>query len=1098
MLKKANGDVVSTLGYAKNIRPTLAYNELSTLEFEYPMVVDSKPTISYDLLVGGKVIELKDVGQFILYNPETIIKDGVTTKLCKARSLEYEATYKKIYIPSGTYNFWNPLEPENTVIGFIQEKLKSWSLDSVDSDLIGIYRFLDVTDNNVYNFIKDEVQNTYSCIFTFDTLLRKFSVKSLNSTASTKPIFISNKNLAKSIEVVENSESVFTCLTVNGAENVSIASCNPNGTDKIYNLSHFMTLDNVSQTIIDKYNLWSATYQSYLSTYYNLSIQNALLTQDLVTQQSLLKDMEGTLSSYETLRSVYISAIASGDTSQQSNLTTINATIANQKVLIDSQKQTINIIQYNLNSILDTMSDINVATSFSSFFTEEEILIIDRFIKETSIQESSFYVSTVGNYDYTVTTDTLSSVTFSVAGASVVESEIIPYPRLRTVGELDSLTLGELDSWELGAMDIDSTGTTHSLYTVTGGNITSSGGNADLSSNIIKLSLLRNSLDQSFLLSILLSNGVIYTNEFNSGCLSASGTCSTITFDSDSLSFTVTNGSLLFSEDNTSSYQKFSVESDLLAYGQKCLEALSSPSYTFTMDLANFLSLEDFVNFKNNLELGSRVYVEIGDGNVLTPYVIAVELDYSDVSKLKIVFSDTYTQRGVFDLKALLDQSISMGASLNYSKGTFASFNNSGAATALSKIKNDSLDYSKNQIISASGQGIIINDSGLSGVKWNDDHSAYEPEQFRLINNQWCFTDNSWESVKLALGRLLWNGTYLYGINAGIVYGDMVAGQNLHISSSKQYGGEAVFSVTADGVKLINSVFDSYAGNSQISINPYRGIVGGLSPLYTDNNYTVNENNAKFWLDVLTGDVNIAGDANIQGSIYAKNLYLGNGTVNVLNALNQIKGTSVDGRGLIVRNALDQITFYVDENGNLALSGNITMTGGSINWSNINETGSAAYSLASTANSTANNASSLAQNIRDGYTAIKDGNGNTLISGNYIYSPILFGNAIIIKSNALDDASSGFYIRDKIDDTDIFFIRHITNGSNKQSYIRGVSNTSMVFGEFKIGSTDYDGLGTKSQTTMRGIWKLDSDICGTTLPEHDETKPYRIFYKLPS
>jgi hypothetical protein len=1092
ILERIDGLPIGVLGLVSDVSAELNYNEISSLNFKCYSTINNIDVPYYSELTTLKYILWKDVGRFVITEVNEV-NDGVLYKTVKCQSLEIELTYKKIFIESQTINFYDAVSINNSVIGRIMEKLPDWTLQEISSSLIGKYRNIESNNDNVYDFIKSVCQPVFGIIVDFDTINKKIYIKDINDTTAINPVYLSSENLVKKLDIKQDYSQIFTAVTVTGAEGIDISSVNPMGNNTLINLSAYMNTSFVSQTICDKYALWASTFEGYRGMFYNLTIQQALLTQQKVSAEAELKDMNGVLGSYYALQSTFISAIASGDASKQSDLNIINASIDSQNNVIAYQKQLISVIEYNLTSVLNTMSDINDATNIESFFTEAEWKVVNRLIKEDAIQESSFYANTVSNYDYTAMTDTLSSVTFSITNSVVTELEVSPYPRLRTIGELDSLTLGELDSWTLGEMDVDTTGESNLLYTAKGGSIISSGGGINLSSNIIRLTLLKNSLNNSILLTVFLANGVILENEFISGCMSASGTCGAITFNEDSLSFTVSTGNLYFTEDNTNNFQKFSVELDLLDYGLACLEKLSQPSFQFSIDSSNFLMLSEFIAFKNALTtLGNKLYINV-NGTVLTPYFLSLKLHFEKPDDFQLGFSDTYTKRGIYDLESLLSPAVSAGASLNYSKNSFSAFKNSGAATALSKIKNDSLDYSKNQILSASGEGIIINDSGISGVKWKDgSHTEYEAEQWRGIHNQICFTSSSWNDVSLALGKIKWGDGYLYGLNAQVVYGDLIAGQNLYISSSKQYGGEAVFKVDADGVKLINSVFDSYAGNSQISINPYRGIVAGLANLYSDSNYTLDMNKVKFWMDIDTGDVNIAGDANIAGSIYAKNLYLGNGTINVLNALNKIKGTSLDLTSVSVVNAISGFnSLSVEEDGDILLGHGINSisivngvvsfgSGVTLNWNNIS--GAPSFATQSTINSIINGT----------YT------GGTFISGTTIYSPVLYGNSIIVKSNALDDTSSGFYIQDKTDSSNIFFIRHITSGGNKQSFIRGVTNTSMVFGDFKIGSTDYDGLGTKSQTTMRGIWKLDSDICGSTVPEHDDTKPYRVFFKIPA
>ena len=60
-------------------------------------------TPHYDDVVGMKIIDLKDCGQFILVDPEESSNGISTIKSCKAYSLEYEFTKKNIYLEEGTY-----------------------------------------------------------------------------------------------------------------------------------------------------------------------------------------------------------------------------------------------------------------------------------------------------------------------------------------------------------------------------------------------------------------------------------------------------------------------------------------------------------------------------------------------------------------------------------------------------------------------------------------------------------------------------------------------------------------------------------------------------------------------------------------------------------------------------------------------------------------------------------------------------------------------------------------------------------------------------------------------------------------------------------
>lgn len=118
---------------------------------------------------------------------------------------------------------------------------------TVDNSLIGKYRTYEVSDENLYNFIKNTLQQSYSCIFDFDTYNRVINVKDVSSTVPTNPLYISLDNLAKEITIEEDTESIITRLDVNGAEGVDIRDVNPTGNNKIINLDYYMTTDNFDQ-----------------------------------------------------------------------------------------------------------------------------------------------------------------------------------------------------------------------------------------------------------------------------------------------------------------------------------------------------------------------------------------------------------------------------------------------------------------------------------------------------------------------------------------------------------------------------------------------------------------------------------------------------------------------------------------------------------------------------------------------------------------------------------------------------------------------------------------------------------------------------------
>ena len=70
---------------------------------------------------------------------------------------------------------------------------------------------------------------------------------------------------------------------------VNIRDVNPDGTNKLINLDYFMTPDNFAPAVIQKYWQWKAVYRESRDSYYNFSVEFALQTQRLVTEEAALK-----------------------------------------------------------------------------------------------------------------------------------------------------------------------------------------------------------------------------------------------------------------------------------------------------------------------------------------------------------------------------------------------------------------------------------------------------------------------------------------------------------------------------------------------------------------------------------------------------------------------------------------------------------------------------------------------------------------------------------------------------------------------------------------------------------------------------------------
>jgi len=378
ILRNKSGKALCLLSNAVDVGIDIKYNEVSTLTFTIASHVNGQPTECYDKIIGLRVVELRGVGLFVLMNPETSSDGIVEKKKCTCYSLEHEFVNKQIFMENGTFNFWNPLEPGKTVLGEILRLMPSWRVGAVDGSLIGKYRTFDIKGENIYNVMKGKLQKAYQCIFYFDTYNRLIHVRDANRIVPSNSVYISHDNIAKRIDVKEDTDGIVTVLDVNGADGVNIRDVNPDGTNKIVNLDYFMTSDNFSPGMIQKYWAWKAIYRESRSGYYNLSVEAALQTMRKVTEEAALTDLLGEKTKEEAVQATIIQGIARG-THREADLTAANTRIQQWETKIAAQRSLLSSIQATLNSLYNSLAAINRQTKISAHFTSEEMLLLDRY-----------------------------------------------------------------------------------------------------------------------------------------------------------------------------------------------------------------------------------------------------------------------------------------------------------------------------------------------------------------------------------------------------------------------------------------------------------------------------------------------------------------------------------------------------------------------------------------------------------------------------------------------------------------------------------------------------------------------------------------------
>lgn len=888
ILKNASDVPLGVLSNVMQVTPHIMYNEISELDFDIPAYADGVETPMYDDLVGMRIIELQGIGQFVLMNPKET-GDGVTRKKqCTAYSLEYEFTRKKITVPKGTYKFYDEEDSESTLLGMLMNDMPSWKIGTVPASIRGKYRTFEVNNENRYNFMKGTAQKTYGCIFNFDTYTRTVYIDDASREPETTALYLSNNNLATEIDVEELTEDIVTRLDVNGAEGVSIRDVNPNGTNKIINLDHFMTLKNFQQELIDKYFAWKQVNADNRQAFYSLSIRHTLALERRVAAEARLTDLCGEMTSLENLQAVAIQAISQG-LKTQSDLDEINVQITAKQAEISAQEQHIQLLRDNADTLLSELQTIRDACSYAKYFTTDEQMMLDRYIKDDEISDSSF-VTTSTSYVPTADSSVVETIDLSVSGNSIT--------RIESAG---GSTILEIKDGKIRISDL-------------------------LDASIISATAEHYPSDNTFVASFYLKDASYHSETYPQACLTITGSAEQINVnESEGVVGATVAGAMVYFSLNVSEYEKRSVAWDLYEYGEAMLDKLSRPAYTFSVQSTNFLVNEDYDTFRKALRLGERIYLELKEDHVIEPVCIGASFCYDDPESLELLFSDKYVSgergNGLIDL---LEQGVSMGKTLNASQYTYSQFEDSGASSAIAEFMTSALDVAKNALFSSTGNAVSWDGTGLRLRRWVDgSQTAYSPEQMWLVNNSLLLTADNWHTAQMGIGKFSDpNLGECWGIVAPTIVGTMLAGSKLVIESEKKDGGTAVFRVDSEGARLFNSNFAISDAKRCILLDPGVGMLIGPPNSYSKNEegvYTVDA-------DLVNFHVDDDGNVFLRGTITATDLKIGD----QIGTDSQAGLVTISAGSILNLSAGDAVNIQGDGGITMSAKGGITLLAGQL------------------------------------------------------------------------------------------------------------------------------------------------------------------------
>lgn len=210
------------------------------------------------------------------------------------------------------------------------------------------------------------------------------------------------------------------------------------------------------------------------------------------------------------------------------------------------------------------------------------------------------------------------------------------------------------------------------------------------------------------------------------------------------------------------------------------LQRASQPTQEFSVDVENFIFIKEFEEWSEQLETGCLINVELEVNDIAALFLSNMTINYDDHT-LKMTFGNRFNK---FDPKSLYDDVL---GKITKSANTLAYIKEilypikSGEFNSMKEALQTSRNLTMGQALASTGEEVVIDGSGYTGRRMLED-GTYDRKQVKLTGRSLVFTDDAWESCKVALGELLFgNGSSAYGINAEVVIGDVILGNNLRI-----------------------------------------------------------------------------------------------------------------------------------------------------------------------------------------------------------------------------------------------------------------------------------------------------------------------------
>ena len=155
----------------------------------------------------------------------------------------------------------------------------NWSVGKISKELANKKFQFDVSGQNIYSFLTNDVASAAECIFTFDIINKKINATLVSELGEDSKLIIDKENLINTLEISCSEDSIYTRYNVSGGNNIDIKYVNF-GRTRIDDLSYFLNAKDesgkrifMSDELANKYKTFEADREIARKKYIELTKQ---------------------------------------------------------------------------------------------------------------------------------------------------------------------------------------------------------------------------------------------------------------------------------------------------------------------------------------------------------------------------------------------------------------------------------------------------------------------------------------------------------------------------------------------------------------------------------------------------------------------------------------------------------------------------------------------------------------------------------------------------------------------------------------------------------------------------------------------------------